>query len=605
MGSRVVLRGVAGAVVAAVLAGTGTWHGSASAEETLPAPVLTSPSPEAVVGTVVDLAATSESPFVVFELGYSWGAVRRAPVAAGEDGIFRDTLPTIGLQSEFAVRVRACADASLASCTTPSATTRVSHTVARLVATETWPSVLDPADVERVSLRVTDLVGSAGTVSGAGLPSTTVHDGDVVNVDVPALSDGTYYVTLVQCNPLNESVCTRSPRRLLVRRAPHLYVFGPELFVSQNGDGLWETATAQVFVDPDLTVSARWWIISAAGVTVAGPYELSEDEIAPGRADGAQVVIDPRARLGHPLPAGRYRFEVETTSTVAGFAKSARESLPLLVSNAARITKLTPTTPAFYARSGVPGVPDAIRFGPRLDPDEVRLGSIGYRIRKENGRLLGYPGQWFIVAPDDPVVTWDGTTYEDGHHPGTAPEGTYRIELIRQRTNEEGQFETVYGPVSAPFVLHRDLPPIVRARATATARATWQRTLLERGAQARVGAGDGSLRFHPRPRRQGTGLVTTLHAVRVPTQRLEGFDLGLRLSGAWGRSPDVDVRVATPGGRTVSASLLTRSTTALDFVVRSRWVGADGRLRFKVRWRGDERVRMDKVVVGYRKYDLF
>jgi hypothetical protein len=564
----------------------------------VPAPVLTSPTPGSMVAGEVALTATSESAFVVFELERESQVVRRVPVAADVDGVFRDVLPTAGLGSRFSVRARACSGADLASCTTASEDVSVRGLSAHLEPTESWPSVLDPTGLGRVSLRAAGLGGYAATVSGLpGVASRQVHDGEVVDVELSGLADGNLEVWLRQCSPLNGWACTELGLELVVRRAPYLVATGADLFVSQNNDGLWETAVSSVVLDPDVRVSARWRITSG-GITVAGPYELTADEIAQARSSGIDIVIDARARLGRPLPAGEYRFEVEATSTVPGFAKSNRVAIPLHVSTGEPIGSLTPNARVFFPDDYHRGVAHELRMSPRMDLGEVKYGQVGYRILKNNGQVLGGPGLWVKLDPADPVITWDGRYYKNGQgSPVPAPAGAYRIELIRS----ERAGPLVFGPVSAPFTLSRKSRDPVERAVARSARATHVRTLVQRGGQVRAG-NHGTLRFRRWSYGQGPPQVTTFHTVRIPAH-IEGTTAQLRIRGAWGESRVADIAVVTPHGRVVPIhEYIDRSRTSLKLGIKERWIGANNKLRFQFRWSGSSPGHVDKVVIRYWKY---
>lgn len=588
-------------------AGQGPASAAEGAADDWAPPVLTSPAPDTQTGGTAEFTATSESPYVVFELGPAAGPiVRRTPVAADEDGVFRDALPTVGIGARFAARVRACADASVESCTTVSAAVPVRGLLPQLRRSAPWSSwVVDPTVVSAVSLRATDLGGHPATVSGA-VPRGEVRDGDLVDVDVSAISSADLLVSLQQCSPLNDLVCTRTGVELTVRTGPNLSVSGSGLFVSPNGDGLWGTATSHVQLDADIPVTARWRVLSTAGRPVAGPFEFSSGELdaATRPYQWAAIVIDLRKRLARPLPSGEYRFEVETTATVTGFTKSTRKSVPLAVSDAPPVTRLTPTTRFFYpfaAVSAGSGVPTTMRMSPALDPYEVKFGGYFYRILRSDGRPLG--GSTELISVRD-ALTWNGYYWRDGLHV-PAPAGTYRIELVRTPPCVGGVCERVYGPVSAPFTLRDGTPDRVNASVAASARSTWRRTVVKRGAKVHRVKG-GAVRFTRKAGRQGAAKVTTLHSVRVPADRERDswFPSRVRLRGAWGNTGDLRVAVVTPKGRTLRYQSPTRSRRYLDFEVHERWVRSDGQMRFKVRWKGKKPARLDRFVVTYSRYDL-
>lgn len=572
-------------------------------------PVLTSPAPESEVGGAVELTATSESPYVVFELGPPSGPiVRRSPVAADEDGVFRDTLPTVGLNVRFRAQVRACADLDLESCTTVSEYVVLHGQWPHLVVTGPRPStVIDPSVTDQVSLRATNLGDFPATASGDGVPTREVREGDLVDIDVSRMSNTQLLVSLQQCNPLNALACVETRINLSVRTAPDLTVSGHELFVSPNGDGFSDTATAIVQLDRVVPVTARWRVASRSGATVAGPYEFSAAELdgaTSGYQTWAQIVIDLRKRLVRPLPSGEYRFEVETTAAVAGFTKSARKSVPLFVSSAAPITKLTPTTRFFYPHSGIDprsGVPTRMAMSPALDAYEARFGRVYYRILASDGRPLG--GSTPLIPAWD-GLTWNGSYWRDGLYV-TAPAGTYRIELVRARPCVADVCEKVYGPVSAPFALRGGSPPLVDVARSASARSSRQRTVKKRYVRIHRGK-RGLLRYEPRRGPKRAGIVTTIHSVRVAANR--GRDSWLphdvRLRGSWGNPSDIDIAVVTPNGRTLPYAHLNRARRHVRFSVEERWIHADGRLRFKVRWKGTKPARLDRFVVRSRRYDL-
>ncbi len=599
-------------MLAAVLVASGAGQVPAGAAEDWAPPVLTSPAPDALLVGTAELTATSESPYVVFELVNSQNVVRRTPVAAGEDGVFRDTLPTVGLYARFTAQVRACSAASVESCTTASEPIPVRGLLPDLDITQRLASwVIDPTVVPKVSLRVSGLAGSPATVDG-GVIRRTVHDGDLLDIDLTRVSSARIDVWLQQCNPLNEGACVKTGTYLIVRRAPALELWGPStMLVSQNGDGLWETATSQVELDGDVPVTARWRIISARGVTVAGPYEFSADEIRQGRTRhgpswhdvGIHVVIDPRARLGRPLAAGEYRFEVETTAAVEGFTKSVRKSETLYVSNAAPITRLTPKTPVFYPQAvAATNVPRVLELSPRVDYYEARLTSFRYRVLTSDGKPLGDPVS--DVGWDQPVIAWDGAIRRSGRPTTTAPAGTYRIELIRTIMTGVGvEMKDVYGPVSAPFTLRRGYPDSAEASVAASARSSWQRTAVKRNARVQRGK-QGAMRFVRTATGQGAGRVTSVHSVRIPRDRIKDRRMRIRLRGAWGNRRDVTIAVVAPWGETFSRRALTRGRRHIEVAVPERWVRADGRLRFKVQWKGTKPARLDRFVISYSKYDL-
>jgi hypothetical protein len=569
----------------------------AQAEAAGPAPVVTSPSAGDLVSSDATFTATSDSPYVLFELESNGRVARGTPVALSADGVFRDVLPTVGLGS-FSVRARACSDADPVSCTVAGEYVSVRGLHARLTSAEAWPSVLDPTVLGRVSLRATDLGGYPAMVTGLpGVASGQVDDGEVVEVDLSSVADGDYEVWVRQCNPLNTFICTNRGWRWRVRRAPYLEASGPALLVSQNGDGFWETAVTRVVLDEDVSVTARWRITSR-GATVAGPYEFSPEAISQARSSGGTAIeVDPRAKLGHPLPAGEYRLEVEATANEPDFTKSKRVSVPLHVSNAAPVTKLTPNARVVYPDDSHPGVAHGLRISPRLDVREARYGGMGYRILKGDGQPLGGAGSWYLVDPDNPVITWDGRYYRNGGGALVpAPEGAYRVELIRFPV---GGPPGVYGPVSAPFTLSRLQRREVERVVVKTARASRLRTLAPRGARVRVG-GRGSLRFERLPGSTLAPLVTTLHTVRVPAHL--GRSAQLRVRGAWAVARDVDLEVVTPTGRTVPIdTFITRSRSSVGVGIRNRWIRADGTVRFRFSWHGHRPARMDKVVVRYWK----
>ncbi|WP_167005199.1 hypothetical protein [Mumia sp. ZJ430] len=596
-------------LTAAVLVASGAGPVSAGAAEDWAAPVLTPPAPDTLLTGTAELTATSESPYVVFELATSASStwiVRRTPVAAGPDGNFRDTLPTAGLPPRFVAWVRACSDASLESCTTVSEPVPVRGPRPTLTPTKPLPSVIDPSVTKQVSLRVTGLGGSPATVDG-DVTSRQVHDGDVIDVAISSTSSVDLFVSLRQCNSLNGQVCERTGLSLTVRKEPDLTLWGPStMLLSQNGDGLWETATSQVSLDSRTPLTARWRIISAAGATVAGPYEFSADQIREARNPapwGTRILIDPKERLGRPLPAGEYRFEVETTATAPDFKKSTRKSETLFISNAAPMTRLTPKTSVFYPQAvAATGVPRVMELSPRIDSYEARLTGFRFRVLTADGKPLGDPIGG--IGWDQPVIAWDGAIRREGRPATTAPEGTYRIELIRTIRTGAGVDESdVYGPVSAPFTLRRGYPDSVTRSVAASARSSWQRTAVKQNARVQRGK-HGVLRFRRKAAGKGAARVTSVHSVRIPRDRLKDRRMRIRLHGAWGNPGDVKIAVIAPWGETLQRRALTRNRRHLEVAVPERWVRADGRLRFAVQWKGTKPARLDRVVVRYRRYDL-
>lgn len=379
----------------------------------LTAPVVTSPSPDDLITGDVTLTATSDAPYVVFELVSGSQSVHRQAVAADDDGFFRDVLPTIALGSRVDVRARACSSANLASCTIVGESVRIRRSSARSRSIGSWPSAADPAVLGHVSLQATDLGGHPATGTGLLAVNKQVREGDVVDVDLSTLPDGDYGLGLRQCNPLDGSICVETARTLRVRRAPHAWLIPGDLFLSQNGDGFWETASATVFLDSGIAVDARWRLMSDRR-TVAGPFQLSAEEVLQAKEHGVDVVIDPRATLGHALPAGEYRFELEATALEPDFTKTKVVSVALHVSNTAPITKLTLNADVFYPNDTTADVSHVIQVATPFDFGEARYGGLGYRVLTSDGRTVGGPGAWWAVDPTSRRITWDGYYYEEG-----------------------------------------------------------------------------------------------------------------------------------------------------------------------------------------------
>lgn len=466
-----------------------------------------------------------------------------------------------------------------------------------------WPSaVVDPSVVDSFTLRARVLAGGTATATGEGIATEEVRDGHPVEVDVTGEQSGDRWFTLRQCNPLNATACSTFTTEVQIRERPDLYVAtGGPLGLSQNGDGLWETEIAHVQLDYDVPVSARWWIVGPRGGAVMGPVDLGPEQVAEGRGLGTRVVIDPRAELGRPLPAGHYRFVVESTSLVPGFAKTARQSFPLAVSDARPLKALEPDTPVFYPDAGSEsGVPDAVRF--QLDRYEITFGGFDYRVLRKDGTPLADPDQWFL-GPSDPAIVWAGQ-YWDGKW-RQAPAGTYRIE-VRRTEHQPGTTRQVTGLVSAPFRLRNGMPAAVDATSRGSARATWRGTRRRDGASVRPGSG-GALHIERRRGRRGVGWTTTLHTLRLaPDRDLSEYRIRVRLHGEWERLRHVTTMVALNhrGQEREVGTVVSRSRRRLVWEVPERLVRPDGRLRLRIRWKVLEPARLDGIVAAYRRYPI-
>ncbi|WP_109509433.1 hypothetical protein [Nocardioides speluncae] len=280
-----------GLVLAATLA---TAVPPSYADEPLPIPTITSPTQEEPVGNEVTVAATaSGAPYGLFELRHSYDqAIRHAPVTSGPDGTFTDTLPTKGLGSIFHVTARACRTSSVDSCHDRGAELYLRRTPLPAVTTgEGWRDVVDTTTVGTVPVVVPDTAGlDVFLYTPKGRFAAT--PAGPRQIDVAGIEDGYTSVGIGQCSDLNPDVCTKRGIRFLVRRAPHASFVWHDSVISQNRDGICDTARYQLRLDPDLPVLARWRVLSGS-TTVVGPIDYSTSEVAQARQlGGIQLAAD-------------------------------------------------------------------------------------------------------------------------------------------------------------------------------------------------------------------------------------------------------------------------------------------------------------------------
>jgi hypothetical protein len=443
-------------------------------------------------------------------------------------------------------------------------------------------------------VQATNLGDQTGTLDLTGptpRAAQTVINDQIVTLDLTALADGNYELSLTRCR--ESDGCLSVSRDLLVRRKPFAHVWGSDVLLNENGDGLWESATPRVQLDPDVEVAAEW-SVRAGTQLVAGPFALTPEQIDLARTSGAGAGVPVNAEtIGKQLPAGDYWFEVQATATEADFTKAAVARWAIHVSSAPAITALTPKASVFYPRDDYAGVAHRAVLSPRLGGRVVEYGVGSFEVLNADDQVLG---SW-LIDPKDPVIRWDGWYYlPTGGSPRLAPAGTYRIRLNVWDDDEQQD-----GLVSSPFRLSRSYRTLVQAVSTHSAAATRTATLAQ--VEARVRAQDGSLRYRYLP---GAGphrgpLVRTAHRVRVPSDYVSSPIL--RVRGMWEQSTDLDVEIVTPSGRIVDIDVFGSLTRRrLEVTLAQRWIQPDGTVRFRLVWRGYGTARVDRVAVSRWKY---
>lgn len=462
-----------------------------------------------------------------------------------------------------------------------------------LISPDAWPSVLDPTALGSVSVQATNLGDQSGTLLLAGptpRAAQTVSNDQVVALDLTTLTDGNYELSLTRCS--ESDGCLSVSRDLLVRRKPFAHVWGSDVLLNENGDGLWESARPRVQLDRDVDVAAQW-SIKAGTQLVAGPFDMTPEQIDLARTsgNGAGVLVNAQT-VGKKLAAGDYWFEVQATATEADFTKAAVVRRAIHVSSASALTALIPNASVFYPRDDYPGVVHRAVLSPRLDSRIVKYGASSFEVLDAEEQLLG---SW-LIDPKDPVIRWDGWYYlPTGGSPRLAPAGTYRIRL-----NVWDDDEQKAGLVSSPFRLSHSHRSLVQAVSTRSAAATRTATLAQ--VEARVRSQDGSLRYRylPAPPYRDP-LVRTAHRIRVPSDYVSSPTL--RVRGLWEHNTDLNVEIVTPSGRIVDIDVYgALSRRRLDVTIPQRWIQPDGTVKFRLVWRGYGTARTDSVAISRWKY---
>lgn len=462
-----------------------------------------------------------------------------------------------------------------------------------LVSPDKWPSVIDPTAGGSLSVRATNLGEGTGTLQLGGRAPQTVNNDEVVTFDLATLLPGNRELRLTLCDEIQG--CRSTSRILVVRIAPSIEVWGNDRLLNENGDGLWESATPRIRLDPDVDVAVQWSVKSGSRL-VAGPFPLTQQQIGVARAgmEGVGVPIHAQT-LGKGLPAGDYSVEVRSTGVEEGFTKSAVRSWELHVSTAPAITALTPRTSVFYPRDVQTGVAHEMVLSPRLDPRVVRYGVGSFEVLDAKGQVLAN----LSLDPAEGIIRWTGMYHpETGGGHQLAPAGIYRIRLSAWDDGVET------AQVSAPFRLshaYRTMVEVVgpkrRAASTRTA------TLTTRAASVRAVGGSLIYRKHRGAEPPSGPLVQTVHKIRVPSSSIKNVHPLLRVHGRWAYDTDIDVRIVTPRGKVVEIISALADRRHRYVFIRPRWIRPDGTVKFHLRWRGwGSSGRVDSIAVSRHTY---
>lgn len=369
-----------------------------------------------------------------------------------------------------------------------------------------------------------------------------------------------------------------------------LVVSSHDTVLEENGDGLWESATVEVYGQLD---SGRWSVRTADGAVVGGA------DLTPGQIVAAndlpssylRLAID-SATLGVRLPAG------PATVTVTGEYRDHRPttaSTVIYVSDAPAVRAPELHGSTIFPLDGFAGVDHAATATVTVGATARAHESVGWQVIGPSGdavvasRLLG---------ARERTITWDATAYRDGEGLVTVPAGVYYLQLV---ASDGGMVVT--GPRSAPVTVshaYRTVRDVAQLRSAVSTRT---RTLRVR--DARLRAVSGSLRYRALDRR-AQALVRTEHVVRVPSSRAPSRPTLLRLEGRHHRVAGFDLEVVLPDGRVRDVSVFAKlSDRQVWYVIPPRLIRRDGTVRFRVRWDGfrdDGPARLDRIGVQTGQY---
>lgn len=581
------------AALGLVLAGSLAAAVPSYADDPLPIPTITSPTWGETVGESVTLTATAPgAPYLLFELSNtssSWLTLSKSPVPPGPDGSFADTLPTKGLGADFRATARSCQTANVSSCDSNVDTLGLKRAALPAVTEGAgWREFVDPAATPTVPVVIPDTIGLDVFLS---TPKGRLAPGPAGprNIDISGLSDRRRGVAIAQCSDLDPFVCTSRGVSFVVRNAPHASVRGDRL-LSQNWDDLWDVLDYRLTLDSELPVKARWRVLRGT-TTVMGPVDYPASVISSARGQGAEVTLDPRALLGHQLPAGDYQFQVEVIpDNVPGYTKRARVAFPLRVANAPADWRLGVDRSVIYPRDLTNAGPE-VRLLHRLNADEVRYGEFGWRVVDTDGREVG--DGWSILGSVRHRITWNGQTR--GGNP--LPAGRYRFE-VWATDHSAGTVRTSWSPYFT--VSHRRR--VFESVMTAPARATKSLVRKSKLKYGRIVRGPyGSIDYIGNAPRYLSPDLRTLHTIKLPQDRSSLAHL--RVSGSWRKYERPGIFLIDRRGRRYEVSLWDRlEDRFMQLTVPERFVRSDGTVRFEVAVQDNGRTRVRAFRIGYSRY---
>lgn len=586
------MRSVA-AVLGAVLTLTMISSGADAVEP--PAPPVINFAGQ-VNARTISFVATSAAPYVLFRLSNSsYGPyVTTTPVAADEDGKFRDEISSRGLNRQSYATAVNCESAAVESCSSQASDWHLAGRTGtvQLSTTDNPKQAVDPV-VADAHIVVPDVGDDHPWLTVIGGPVTRrlaqVESGEHT-VDVSDLPDGDYRLWLTRCSALNPQVCDEpvwvagvweaSGRPVLaVRRTmyPQLQVLneGYVAYVNPNRDGFADRARFRLAPDHAVAAtSGSWRLVDGTGKTRIWPRALTSAALA----GDEPIVVDPIS-AGLRLADGSYRIRVVVTGTVSGATKVATLEREIRVRNSHSLVGVRTTRSTFYP------VRDHYRDTIMIDPSFN----------------LGYAASTDVLRADGTVVrrhrsthgSWGGRS-ESGR---LLAEGRYRIRVRMESPN--GERKDFYTPL---FNLSHKRFVTKTFRKTVTAKAS---LIAERS--GRCGPGlraerTGAIRYlsgwcsGSRPENSAIGV----HQLRLPRGRPISLKVGASGHSLERTNQAVMLGLERPSGRRMIWTDLSGRGAWFMHLEIGQFYPKDRKLRWELETAFGNRFRIRTFTVVFR-----
>jgi hypothetical protein len=191
-----------------------------------------------------------------------------------------------------------------------------------------------------------------------------------------------------------------------------------DLRISPNGDGRQDSTTVSLTLDPDVSQTVHWAIVSNSGSVSVGP------NLATGSAFDrvGEVVVDPSDERGGSLISGSYTLRIQLTRDVDGHHFARDLDVPIVVDNTPpTVRRVTADRIEIHPRRG--GLPGEVRFAasPR---DSWRKTTA--QVLDAHGRVVRNLERIRLVDGHLRRAWWDGR----GDGGRLVPQGGYRIRLV-------------------------------------------------------------------------------------------------------------------------------------------------------------------------------